>query len=494
MARFLLFLVTAALVLTVLPSPETLAARKSSEVTTNGQSKAKHENEMSALSTRLSATFRSTDRHTVNLTEAELNVLIKPGKDVTGRYRLGVHRKVGKSISNNNTDFIIHVAGAPAIRLELTQVKGKVTVFNDKGQAREYTEDGYTHSFIGEQVTVRGSAHVAGVGAVNLGGNLCNFNADCVENAECSTISIPEIETARNAYASLVYRSGPYYYVCTGGLIADSDPSSEIPYLITANHCVSKGQEAGSLETFFQYTLSNCNGNSNCGLSLANSDTSGSTIIATNRSSDYTLLLLSENPPNGSVYLGWNTEPIAATGGTSLYRISHPGAAPQAYSEHVVDTSAATCRSWPRGAWIYSRDTFGATEGGSSGSPVLNAAAEMVGQLSGGCGFNVGDVCDINSNATVDGAFSNYYPEISQYLGPGDSGTSDPELCSDGIDNDADGHIDCADPDCTGDSVCPSTGGQCVNEFGAELGAACDLNINCCSNKCKGKPGRKTCK
>ncbi len=55
-----------------------------------------------------------------------------------------------------------------------------------------------------------------------------------------------------------------------------------------------------------------------------------------------------------------------------LYRISHPNGAPQSYSEHKVDNRATTCRSWPRGPWIYSRDSFGATQGGSSGSPVLN--------------------------------------------------------------------------------------------------------------------------
>jgi len=499
MARFRLFLVMAVLVLTVIPSPDILAARKSSEVTANGQSKVEREKEMSALSARLSGSFRSEERHAVPLTDTELAILRNPGKDVSGRFRLGVHRMVGISIPNNNTDLTINVPGAPAIRLELTHVKGKVAVFNDKGQAREYTEDGYTHSFIGEEVTVRGSAHIAGVGAVNMGGNLCKFNEGCVENAYCAEEDnvIPTgIKAARNAYASLVYRSGPYYYACTGGLIADSDFTSEIPYMITANHCVSKGQEAGSLETFFQYTSPDCSepSTNSCGLSLANSDTTGSSIIATNRSSDYTLLLLSEKPPTGSVYLGWNNEDVATSSGTSLYRISHPGAAPQAYSEHVVDTSAATCRSWPRGAWIYSRDTFGATEGGSSGSPVLNVAAEIVGQLSGGCGFNVGDVCDINNNATVDGAFANYYPEISQYLGPGNNEANDPELCTDGIDNDADGHTDCEDPDCTGDNACPTTGGQCVNEFGGEIGAACDLNINCCSNKCKGKLGQKTCK
>jgi V8-like Glu-specific endopeptidase len=461
--RFLHIVVV--LILTFAPCQEILAASKSPEIAANGQTLAERKQQMNTLYGRLSASSRLVERHTVLLTPDELDKLKNRGKDDTGRFRVGIHRVVGGLVSNKNTDLVISVPGAPAIRLELTQVKGTVAVFNDKGQAHEYTEDGFTHTFFGQDVKVRGSAHIAGVGAVNLGGNLCDFNESCVENAEC--VSIPQaIEDVRNAFASIVFRSGPFYYACTGGLIADSDTSSDIPYFLTANHCVSKSQEAQSLETFFQYVEPNCSGASSCELSLSDSDTTGSTIIASNRTGDYTLLRLSENPPGGSVYLGWNDADVAHSNGEELYRISHPGAAPQAYSEHQVDTSAATCRTWPRGAWIYSRDTFGATEGGSSGSPVLNANGEIVGQLSGSCGYNVNQVCDNTSNATVDGAFANYYIEISQYLGAGDVGGTSPEICDDNIDNDGDGNVDCADPDCDGNAACPTTGGGCTDSDG----------------------------
>src|SRR6185295_5803615 len=144
----------------------------------------------------------------------------------------------------------------------------------------------------------------------------------------------------------------------------------------------------------------------------------GATIKATGTVGDYSLLQLNQTPPAGSVFLGWNNTPIANTNNAALYRISHPAWAPQAYSDGTVSTSAPTCTGWPRGERIYSRGVTGGTEGGSSGSPVLNASGQVVGQLSGACGTNTGNACDNTNNATVDGAFAAYYANVQPFLAP----------------------------------------------------------------------------
>ena len=300
---------------------------------------------------------------------------------------------------------------------------------------------------------------IDGLGLSTKASNLCAFNADCVVNAACT--SSGAVNAAKEAVASILFASGGSYYICTGGLIS-TNGSSQPPYFLTAHHCINKSGEASSLETYFDYTTS-CN-SPNCTQPYNNTgDTVGSTILATGSSSDYSLLQLSATPvtADGQVaYLGWSSTDISNST-TGLYRISHPQGAPQAYSTQSVDPSKPTCRSLPRGSFLYSRDTLGATEGGSSGSPVVNGSGQIVGQLYGACGTNLNDVCDAANNATVDGAFAASYPNLTQWLdGSGGGGGG-------------------------------GGGGGCT--LGAK-GDVCTSNSDCCSNKCTGKPGHQSCK
>lgn len=285
----------------------------------------------------------------------------------------------------------------------------------------------------------------------------CSWNASCVENASCGSSSA--VNDATKAVAEMIYVSGGGSYICTGGLLADTDTGSVVPYFLTANHCVSKGREANSLETVFDFSVSCNSGNCPRYGDGFNVRTNGSSIVATNRTSDYTLLQLAQTPGGTRAYLGWTTAEVAFSNNTSLYRVSHPSGSPLAYSEHSVDTGTGTCSSWPRGNWIYTQDTFGATEGGSSGSPIVNGAGEVVGQLSGACGTNLNDVCDANNNATVDGAFAAYFSDVAPFLDPDNGGGDPPGQCD----------------------LLPS-------------GASCTSNGQCCSGNCKGKPGSRTCK
>lgn len=405
--------------------------------------------------------------------------------------------------------------GATALRLHFTGFRlppqTGLFLYSENGQVfgpytgRGPLNDGefWSHTVMGDHVIVqlrhvgqatddvlRGTGFtLAGLGHLRprfLGH--CSNNESCVEGADCPGVS-SVVNDAKNAVAHMQWPSGPYIYICSGGLLADTDPGSVVPLFLSANHCISRGKDARNLENFFQlYSDSNCGSSPSCDDVFdhqANHPqqlrTLGASILSTGRNADYTLFQLNQAAPSGSAYLGWNSSPIAFTDAAALYRISHPNGSPQAYSEHVVDTDAGTCSGWPRGDRIYSRDTFGATEGGSSGSPVLNAAGEVVGQLSGACGTDVNNTCNAVDNATVDGALAAYFSSVSQWLDPGPGCTPSTEICDDGADNDCDGLIDGDDPDCGGSGGFPP-------------GSACLANSDCASNKCTGKPGSKTCK
>jgi hypothetical protein len=317
----------------------------------------------------------------------------------------------------------------------------------------------------------------------------CSFNASCVVNNSCT--SDPAVNNAELAVAKMLWVQGCCIYTCSGGLIADSDAGTEIPYFMTAGHCLS--QSSSNLEAFFRYQVS-CGTTSCTGTftdppsGLIAGKTVGATVKAQGSisSGDYCLLQLSQTPPAGSVFLGWTTAPVSGTNGAALHRVSHPSGAPQAYSSANVNTSAGTCQGWPRGPLIYSTGVVGATEGGSSGSPVVNASGQFVGQLTGGCGTNINDECDHTSNATVDGAFAFYFASVDDFLAGGGGCVPTTEICNDGLDNDCDGATDCADSNCTGDPACS---GSC-----SPVGASCINNSDCCSNKCKGPAGNKTCR
>jgi Trypsin-like peptidase domain len=242
-------------------------------------------------------------------------------------------------------------------------------------------------------------------------------NPSCIVDATC--VNNSPAQSAKLAVAKIEWVQGAFIYTCTGGLISDNNPSQD-NFFLTANHCISKNNNAQNANFYWRFATSSCNGTcpANNGWPY---HTTGSTVAKSGRKGDFTLLHLNAGPPSGSVFLGWTSVPVANTNGAHLYRISNPNFGPQVYSAHDVDTSAPTCSSWPRGERIYSRDVTGAIDGGSSGSPIVNASTQIVGQLSGTCGTNPSDPCSSGSgeaNATVDGAFAFYFSSVQPILNP----------------------------------------------------------------------------
>ncbi len=243
----------------------------------------------------------------------------------------------------------------------------------------------------------------------------CFVDGRCVDPGQ-----FPGVDLVRRAVAHLEFPSDEpgFFGICTGGLINDSVSATVVPYLLTANHCISTPAKAAAVEAFWDYARTECGGPAPF---LSRSQRSnGATLVATSPSSDFTLLRLGQIP-SGRVLLGWTTAPV--TSGTHLYRLSHPAsgtssiAFPQVFAETVVDGTLPQSGSWPRPRFIYARQLEGGMWGGSSGSPVVLANGQIVGQLSGAVGRQQPDSCDFQSGI-VDGAFASSFTSLRPFLDP----------------------------------------------------------------------------
>ncbi len=251
-------------------------------------------------------------------------------------------------------------------------------------------------------------------------------NTSCITDARCiGSGQLPVIANYRKAVAMLLFEKNGGLYVCSGALLNNTNQDGT-PYLLTANHCIDQSGSAASLEAFWDYTTSSCQGN------FPNLDalprTSGAQLLSTSASSDFSLLRLS-NRPAGRFLLGWNANPSAVAPGTTLYRISHPsfpdnsGVSPQVYSVTSVTSHYVVCNGEASLNLVRSQKVIGDVRHGSSGAPAILANGQVVGQLLGVCPGLDGAATCTNQNVVVDGAFWSTFPWIQDYLAPQTSPT-----------------------------------------------------------------------
>lgn len=179
-------------------------------------------------------------------------------------------------------------------------------------------------------------------------------------------------------------------YFCTGALM-NNTKEDQVPYFLTANHCISTEEIANTLITYFNYENSTCTSTD-----AAFSQTlSGATFKAGSNYSDFSLLLLNEYPPDeyNPFYAGWD---VTGINPRSAACIHHPDGNPK-----CIATANNTAFSYPEKIEWFSEDlrlistTYpdshwnvlfnqGLPEIGSSGSPLFDQNKRIVGQLHGG--------------------------------------------------------------------------------------------------------------
>jgi lysyl endopeptidase len=249
--------------------------------------------------------------------------------------------------------------------------------------------------------------------AVRPKSDSCFIDRSCVTSATFSNV-----DGATRAVGLLTFEDAGQFYQCTGGLLNTTDGAS-VPYLLTANHCFSTQASATSLEAFWQYRTASCNGPAPDESVFPR--TLGSTLLATGPAlgdTDFTFVLLSQDPPPDSVLLGWTSANVSSAIGLELYRLSHPNGSPMMFTREMVTTASQRCPGSLQGQFILEEHSQGGTGSGSSGAPLLLEDLRVVGQDYGSCGTNLGDDCDAVRNSELDGAFAETFSRLKEWLQP----------------------------------------------------------------------------
>ncbi len=225
------------------------------------------------------------------------------------------------------------------------------------------------------------------------------------DDAALCNVEVPaEWKEAAKSVAAITYLTPRYEYACSATLL-NSTGNTGVPYLLTANHCVSRPLEASSLlVTWFKDSASPNNRKSN----------NGADIMVTGFGGDFTLLKLRQAPPAGVRFAGWTTEPPAV--GTAVTGIHHPQNSYHriAFGKTRADVCppeipAEICSTFQPVQW-----EAGITEPGSSGSGLLVGSAtdpKLVGTLTGGS-----SACNNPQGMDIYGRFASYFPALEFYL------------------------------------------------------------------------------
>lgn len=220
----------------------------------------------------------------------------------------------------------------------------------------------------------------------------CNLDATCYADGA----------SERNAVARMVFVKDARSYLCTGTLLNDGSSTGK-PYFLSANHCISDQTVASTLRTDWFFRSSSCN--SGALQSSSSRRVGGAQLLYASADTDTALLLLSDTPPAGAVFAGWDASTVAA--GVSIIGLHHPSGdlLKLSYGAVMGQSSCATTSgtsfscSGSSGNYYRVNWSQGTTEGGSSGSALFRSG-KVVGTLYGGSA-----ICSNKSSADFYGRF-----------------------------------------------------------------------------------------
>lgn len=298
----------------------------------------------------------------------------------------------------------LHAAGAEAISLRFVRAElppgARLSLLDGQGQPSgpDYTPDDvrdgglWTGLVLGDSVRLRldvpahaeahlvlERAHYASLpdqGLIAKAGS-CHIDAVCEDDAR--------YRGPARATVLVQYVSGDFLYSCSGFLINNSRRDLT-PYLLTANHCGIHPGNQDSVQVYWKFQSSSCDGSASLTTRFR---IGGTQVLAAGQRADFTLMVLgtADNPlvPPADYepfWVGWDLDNTPPSEGAGFH---HPAGDQKAISlfntplqQTPVDVDGRMVESW-RVVW-----SRGVTEPGSSGSALFDESGRAIGLLSGG--------------------------------------------------------------------------------------------------------------
>jgi hypothetical protein len=227
-----------------------------------------------------------------------------------------------------------------------------------------------------------------------------------------------DLQLPKHAVCKITFKSNGNSYLCSGSLINNTRQDGT-PYFLTASHCLNDSAEAATLVAYFNFENEGCNGEQ-----LVPKTLSGATLLSTGQPSDYTLMLLNNDPLPGyqPYFAGWDATGLTVQGVSSIH---HPfGQTKKLSIDNDLIESNTVPIQWNNenispisSHWQVNFDV-GLTAGGSSGGPLFNDQKQIIGQLHGG-----DDTYDLYGKISYSWTHSAIgYATLKSFLDPENSG------------------------------------------------------------------------
>ncbi len=248
---------------------------------------------------------------------------------------------------------------------------------------------------------------------------------DCNVDAVCASPTEGYLN-AKNAVAMISFQADngqggvtSATFMCTATLLNDNDPTTQTPYLLTSNRCVSSQASANTLTSFWFYENTTCANPRvfDVGVTNATIVNGGAAFLVSDFNNDSAFLRMNNLAPGGVFFSGWDANPIAV--GEAISVLHHSLGDPKRLTLGSVerfrnDFSGLT------GTFTSPTYTTGTTSPGSGGAGLLtttNGEYFLRGTLVGGPA-----TCENRNQTANQGNYAYYsrfdqiYPAIKRFI------------------------------------------------------------------------------